>query len=52
METRLEKKDEGYIIRLPEELVDSLRWRDGEKIEVEVSEWKGRLVLVAYRKSL
>ena len=52
METRLEKKGKGYFIRLPEELVESLRWRDGEKIEVEVSEWKGRLVLVAYRKSL
>ena len=52
MEARLEKGGEGYFVGLPEELVESLRWRHGEKLEVEVSEWKGRLVLVAYRKSL
>ncbi len=52
MEAVLDKSGEDYLIKLPGDLVSSLRWRPGEKLEVEISEWKGRIVLVVYRKSL
>ena len=52
MDAVLERDEEGYLVRLPEELVSSLRWSVGEKLRVEISEWKGRIVLVVYKKTI
>lgn len=45
----VERDEKGYIIRLPDELVASLRWREGDEVKIEMSEWRGRLVVVVYK---
>ncbi|WP_168371323.1 hypothetical protein [Pyrodictium occultum] len=45
----IDKDEKGYLIRLPEELVASLRWREGDRVKIEMSEWRGRLVIVVYK---
>ncbi|ABM80923.1 hypothetical protein [Hyperthermus butylicus] len=45
----IEKDEKGYLIRLPDELMASLRWKEGDKVKIEMSEWRGRLVIVVYK---
>ncbi|BES81218.1 hypothetical protein [Pyrodictium abyssi] len=45
----IDRDEKGYLIRLPEELMASLRWREGDKVKIEMSEWRGRLVIVVYK---
>jgi len=45
----IDRDEKGYLIRLPDELMASLRWREGDKVKIEMSEWRGRLVIVVYR---
>ena len=45
----IERDEKGYLIRLPDELMASLRWRVGDKVNIEMSEWRGRLVIVVYK---
>ena len=45
----VERDEKGYLIRLPDELVTSIRWREGDKVKIEMSEWRGRLVIVVYK---
>ena len=45
----IDRDEKGYLIRLPEELMASLRWREGDRVKIEMSEWRGRLVIVVYK---
>ncbi|MET1128481.1 MAG: hypothetical protein ABWW70_04105 [Thermoproteota archaeon] len=46
---KVEKDDKGFLIRIPEELMASIRWREGDSVKIEISEWRGRVVLVVYK---
>ncbi len=45
----VERDEKGYLIRLPDEVVGSIRWREGDRVKIEVSEWRGRVVIVVYK---
>jgi bifunctional DNA-binding transcriptional regulator/antitoxin component of YhaV-PrlF toxin-antitoxin module len=45
----IERDEKGYLIRIPDEIVASLRWQEGDKVKIEMNEWKGRLVIVVYK---
>ncbi len=45
----VEKDEKGYLVRLPEELVNVMRWKEGDRVIIEMSEWRGRLVVVLYK---
>ncbi len=45
----VERDEKGYLVRIPEEVIASIRWREGDKVRIELSEWKGRVVVVIYK---
>jgi antitoxin component of MazEF toxin-antitoxin module len=45
----IERDEKGYLIRIPEDIVKNLRWKEGDKVKIEMNEWKGRLVIVVYK---
>jgi len=50
-EAIVEKQDNHYVIKVPADVVEKmLRWREGDRVVVEMSEWRGRLVLVVYKR--
>jgi len=50
-EATVEKQGDYYVIKVPADVVEKmLRWREGDKVTVEMSEWRGRLVLVVYKR--
>ncbi len=45
----VERDEKGYFVRLPDEVVASIRWKEGDKVKIEISEWRGRVVIVVYK---
>jgi antitoxin component of MazEF toxin-antitoxin module len=45
----VEKDEKGFLVRIPEEVVASLRWKQGDKVKIEISEWRGRVVIVIHK---
>ncbi len=45
----VERDDKGYLIRIPDEVMASIRWREGDKVKIEISEWRGRVVIVVHK---
>jgi len=45
----VEKDEKGYLVRLPDEVVASIRWKEGDRVKIELSEWRGRVVIVIYK---
>ncbi len=45
----VERDEKGYLIRIPDEVVASLRWKEGNKVKIEISEWRGRVVIVIHK---
>ena len=45
----VERDEKGYFIRIPDEVVKSIRWKENDKVKIELSEWRGRVVIVVYK---
>ncbi len=45
----IDRDERGYLIRIPPEIIESLRWKEGEHVKLDISEWRGKVVIVVYK---
>ncbi|GEM_PF-6699149 len=45
----IDRDERGYLVRLPSEILESLRWREGDRVKLDISEWRGKVVIVVYK---